>query len=368
MKMNTLSQLIYLLSFSLILGACGGSKTDQDVETSQNTSSDQKVSNTKQDAISKNNEANASISAPAPVPEVPKIGDNLGYGNWYEGTVDDLKIWLYFAQNSEEDGLGAYGYESSKGKSIDLRGESENGPWRLTHTNYEKNTSEEFMLKPNLESNLWEGEWTGKDKKLVVKLSPKTTQPKTAVGFLAAFADAQYPSSYESSSLNTALIEQYYKEKKYGVVINNIQDFIQETYFSAGEEIKQNGAIKIGDTKAMLLFKSQLPNGNYLVFFKTNMEKDFTMSYKGIYYLGTNKEVVCAAVMNKSGKVEHTQAVLSNPDDPYFSDIALNLIKSDQYDVVVTNYMRGDRGARIEDGKSIVSFRVEDNQIVMINK
>lgn len=357
MKINILNQLVYLLAISLIMAACGGSKTDQDPNKANTNSATNQTNNT-------GNANDENSPAPAPTPEAPKISDHLGYGNWYEGTVGEHKIWLYFAQNSVDYGFGAYGYESSKGKSIDLRGEAEDVQWRLTHTNYEKNTSEEFILKANHANNQWEGEWTGNDKKLAVKLNPKTTQPKSATGFLAAFADAQYPSLYDNSTNNEELLEKYYAEKKYGVTIDNIHDFVKEVSPFGGANGAEENAKIAADAKATLLFKTQLANGNYLVFFKTNLEGEFMLSYKtDAHFMGTAEEVVCAAILDKSGNVAYTRAIISNPEDPYFADINFKLTKADEYEVTITSYMRADR-ARVEEGKETLRFKVKENQIV----
>jgi hypothetical protein len=271
---------------------------------------------------------------------------------WYEGNIGKLPVWMYITYLEGTSISVWYGYESMNGAFIKMNGKLEQNQLLLNpFLPQESQKEEKFTGKINAQTGIIEGEWSMGTKKLPFVLELVNPEiPTNSKEFLNAFANLKAPLEGINSStlLSEKLIKNVYQEKKMSRFIPNLHDFLESS------------EIKLAQKQGILIGKMNLSNGNYLTFFTCDIAKE--QAFEVDSYQVKTEGMICAAILDKEGKLLATTILGNDGDDRYYMDFGFEVPSANQIKITWTFYMRGDGGARIEESSKKETILIKNNK------
>lgn len=216
---------------------------------------------------------------------------DLSFGDyrWYKGMIDEkIPIWLH-VRNSYENTQGnlsfmaLYGYNSQRGKNIQLQGEYlDNGTVKMGMQIRDHEESFEGKLDP--ETGNLKGTWINDGKRLPFFLEPNHYLPLNFEGFLTRLATLEPP-----VSLSETQYQKHYQTQLYETLLPNLQDFVPQ--------------LKMAKPSGVLLGKYPLEDNHYLVLFRYDSQEEH---YAGAY-TEDKEDSYAATLFDSEGKCLSTQ-------------------------------------------------------------
>ena len=329
--------------FALLLLTAACQKKQEN--NSNNSSSDTEQKN----SVTINTEIKAEEKSEKPKKQ-EEILQEFRENTWYEGRIKDLDIWFY----APKGGFAFYGYNSSKGASIELinKGEKDKKAFKF-----------ETTMSPNKETfegrvendGVIRGKWRSGSKSFDLELKPVNfSNPSNTKEFLEFFADLKLPFQADDGSRNSQTFKDYYQEKRFRRSIKNLTDFIPYDYFNIlKNDATLWGKVKVGENY-LVIFQAELIGKSYEE--KTTIEHDS--------YVLSNEDMFFAALLDKDGKVLDARIIGNRPadDGAYYLDFSFEITKNKEIAITWTQFMRGDGGARMEAGTDKQIIKIKGNK------
>jgi len=317
-----------------------------------NSASKQTENTSKKEDSSKIQEVNQTTSSTEK--EAKPTFTELRANTWFKGTLDKHPVWLYITYLEGESITALYGYESMNGAFIKLDGKVKGNNISLNYSIPQKNEKEEkFEGKLDTQKGSFAGKWSSGTKTLSFALELANPEiPTNSQEFLNTFAIIQAPFSVEEYSEfflpNEKLMKKTFKDKQFARFIPNLKDFLGNT------------ELKLSDAGGVLLGKFSLANGNSLALFTCNLDKE--MAFNQDSYEVRLDGMVCAAILDKEGKVLATQILGNDGDDSYFIDFGFEVSSPTQIKTNWTFYIRGEMSVREEESTKTETFQIKGNK------
>ncbi|WBM73581.1 hypothetical protein [Saprospira grandis] len=260
-------------------------------------------------------------------------------GQWFEGTLKDIPIWLYLSRvDSYSDGDHSYGihygYNSSQGASIYLTGKGD-------PSNIEVDL-QKFEAGELVDGDQLTGEWANVEgKRFPMQLKAvgheKYSQAKDLMANLAALRLPIIDKNYYEGLDIEEHIKPHYVNKNFGLWVPNFKSLLGDKT----ELLEEESAVVWG--------KIVQPNGETLLLYTaTGVMPEFCRFIAGTY-LEDPKNMLAAALFDKTGRCLWNSNIGNAGDDPYYMDFSFSIKKVNRIGVKWTTYMRGERGARMID-------------------
>jgi|GEM_PF-3431107 len=269
-------------------------------------------------------------------------------GQWFEGTLKDIPIWLYLDRvNLNSDGSYSYGiyygYNSSQGASIYLTGEGKPNNIEVDFQHFEAGElvdGERMQLE--LKGELLTGEWRSvKGKRFPIKLKAVGHEKYSqAIDLIANLANLRLPivneDYYEGLNIPEN-IKPHYNNKNFGKRVPNFKSLLG----AQGNILAKEAAVVWG--------KLVQPQGETLLLYTaTEVKPENCRSIVGTYQEDP-KNMLAAALFDKKGNCLWNSSIGNDAiyGDTYFMDFGFSIQKVNRISAKWTTYMRGERGARM---------------------